>query len=91
MKAKDIYPMPRTHCGAKTRSGGACRQPAMKNGRCRLHGGKSLSGREHGRYRTGFHTKEMKTFRRGLREEAREIVRQFQEISELIEKFDRHG
>jgi len=30
-------------CGAKTRSNGhkPCRQPAMANGRCRLHGGKS--------------------------------------------------
>lgn len=29
------------HCGAKKRDGGMCRQPGMKNGRCRLHGGKS--------------------------------------------------
>lgn len=28
-------------CGAKTRSGGVCQSPAMPNGRCRLHGGKS--------------------------------------------------
>jgi hypothetical protein len=28
-------------CGACTRAGGLCRQPAMKNGRCRFHGGKS--------------------------------------------------
>ena len=29
-------------CGAKARTNGMrpCRQPAMKNGRCRLHGGK---------------------------------------------------
>jgi hypothetical protein len=26
-------------CGARTRAGGACRQPAMANGRCRMHGG----------------------------------------------------
>jgi hypothetical protein len=32
-------------CGAKTRAGCACRQPAMKNGRCRLHGGKSTGAR----------------------------------------------
>jgi hypothetical protein len=32
-------------CGARTRSGCACRQPAMKNGRCRLHGGKSTGPR----------------------------------------------
>lgn len=28
-------------CGAKTRAGHPCRQPGMRNGRCRLHGGKS--------------------------------------------------
>lgn len=28
-------------CGAKTRSGGPCRNAAMANGRCRMHGGKS--------------------------------------------------
>ena len=28
-------------CGAKNRRGLACQCPAMSNGRCRLHGGKS--------------------------------------------------
>ena len=28
-------------CGAKTRSGLPCKSPAMKNGRCRMHGGTS--------------------------------------------------
>jgi hypothetical protein len=33
-------------CGAKTHIGGcACRQPAMRNGRCRFHGGKSTGAR----------------------------------------------
>jgi hypothetical protein len=32
-------------CGARTRAGGCCRQPAMRNGRCRLHGGKSTGPR----------------------------------------------
>src|SRR6478672_16246 len=42
-------------CGAKTRSTGcACRNPAMANGRCRKHGGKSTGpvtapGRERSR------------------------------------------
>ena len=33
-------------CGARTRSrnGEPCQQPALANGRCRFHGGKSLSG-----------------------------------------------
>jgi hypothetical protein len=39
-------------CGAHARTTGQpCRSPAMKNGRCRMHGGKG-SGRKptHGRY-----------------------------------------
>jgi hypothetical protein len=28
-------------CGAKKRKGGECNSPAMPNGRCRLHGGKT--------------------------------------------------
>jgi hypothetical protein len=42
-RSGDYLTAPR--CGAKTRAGGACRQPAMKNGRCRLHGGKSTGAR----------------------------------------------
>ena len=32
-------------CGAQTRDNTECRGPAMKNGRCRLHGGKSTGPR----------------------------------------------
>ncbi|WP_405029860.1 HGGxSTG domain-containing protein [Methylobacterium sp. BE186] len=32
-------------CGAKRRDGGSCLQPAMPNGRCRMHGGKSTGPR----------------------------------------------
>jgi len=39
----DFLAAPR--CGACTRAGSACRQPAMANGRCRLHGGKSTGAR----------------------------------------------
>jgi hypothetical protein len=39
----DFLAAPR--CGAETRAGCACRQPAMANGRCRLHGGKSTGAR----------------------------------------------
>lgn len=73
------YPMPRVHCGAHTRTGGKCRQPAMKNGRCRLHGGKSLSGKDHGRYKHGGRTRaameERRLFAELLRE-ARGVVRE---------------
>src|SRR5262245_2616983 len=39
----DFLAAPR--CGACTRAGHPCRQPAMASGRCRLHGGKSTGPR----------------------------------------------
>ena len=46
-----------TRCGARTRGGGPCQSPAMQNGRCRMHGGKSpgapkgnRNAWKHGRY-----------------------------------------
>ena len=32
-------------CGAKTRAGTPCKKPALWNGRCRLHGGRSTGPR----------------------------------------------
>ncbi|HET6238330.1 MAG TPA: HGGxSTG domain-containing protein, partial [Acetobacteraceae bacterium] len=37
-----------SRCGAKTRACGACRAPAMANGRCRIHGGTSTGPRTAG-------------------------------------------
>ena len=41
--------MPMAHacarCGARTRAGTPCRSPAMRNGRCRMHGGLSTGPR----------------------------------------------
>lgn len=70
-KKGENYPIPRVFCGAKTRQGGQCKQPAMKNGRCRLHGGKSLSGTAHGRYVHGYYTKEAFAMRKKAREKLR--------------------
>lgn len=70
---KSNYPM-QGFCNAKTRSGKPCRnRPVDGRSRCRLHGGKSLQGKAHGRYKHGFYTKEMKQFRREMRENVREI------------------
>jgi len=70
------YPIPRVLCGAKTRSGSGvpCRQPAMPNGRCRLHGGKSLSGVNHGRFKHGFYTQAMVAERRDCKQ-VRSVIR----------------
>ena len=71
------YPIPRVFCGAKTRTGGRCKQPAMANGRCRLHGGKSLSGKQHGRYKHGRYT-------RAAIEEQRQLNRLLREVTALL-------
>ncbi len=63
-------------CGAKTRKGTSCRQPAMKNGRCRLHGGKSTGprtpeGLERARranWKHGLYSAEAKAERRLIRQ-----------------------
>jgi uncharacterized protein YjcR len=55
VKARDDNGKP--ICGAKTRSGGVCRNKPMENGRCRYHGGKTpgapignQNARKHGLY-----------------------------------------
>ena len=46
-----------SRCYAQTRRGEACKSPAMSNGRCRMHGGMSLAGRNSRRYKHGRYTK----------------------------------
>jgi hypothetical protein len=54
MKINDIIKAMKTTCGAKTRSGGLCKNaPIGDTGRCRMHGGKSLSGIAHPNYKHG--------------------------------------
>lgn len=54
-------------CGAKTRRGTACQTAAMSNGRCRMHGGSSPKGVEHGRFKHGHGTKQAKEERALIR------------------------
>jgi hypothetical protein len=76
----DFLAAPR--CGARARSGGSCRQPAMRNGRCRFHGGKSTGprtaeGRERIRraqLRHGGRTAEMIALRAAAAASARRIL-----------------
>ena len=68
-------------CGARTRIGGRCCAPAMRNGRCRMHGGLSLSGPAHCRYQHGQATREAIAMRRhvaALMREAREMLTDLQ-------------
>lgn len=57
-------------CGAKTRAGTPCKAPAMKNGRCQMHGGKSTGppkGNQNA-LKHGFYTKEAINKRRFIKE-----------------------
>jgi hypothetical protein len=70
-------------CGAKTRQGAPCRSPAMRNGRCRMHGGKSTGPRtkrglqrsQKARWRHGRFSRERKEWRARGRVEARQLSR----------------
>ncbi len=70
-------------CLAKTRRGTLCQSPAMTNGRCRLHGGKSPgapTGERNGNYRHGFYTKEAKSDRR----DTAELIRSGRELMDSL-------
>jgi len=53
----------------------------MANGRCRLHGGKSLSGKQHGRYKYGH-------FTRAAKEERKRLAAFLREISDTMNLFE---
>lgn len=68
-------------CGARTRQGSACRQPAMANGRCRLHGGKSTGPRtaeglercQRTRWKHGLRSNELNALKRAGRQTLRSV------------------
>ena len=77
-------------CGAKTRSKGKCCQPAMPNGRCRLHGGKSPgapTGRRNGNYRTGMWTQEWLAEKRQLAQWARDMREDLKDEQDWLTKW----
>ena len=80
-------------CGAKTRKGTPCLCPAMKNGRCRLHGGKSTGPRtpegierirkahlKHGKY-----SREAIVVKKAFNELLRELQGTIQEVNHKCE------
>jgi hypothetical protein len=69
-------------CRARTRTGGCCRQPAMKNGRCRMHGGLSTGPRtaeglarsRRARWKHGFDSAAIRALRRETMLTARRLA-----------------
>ena len=81
--------MPKVICGARARqrNGLPCRQPSMKNGRCRLHGGKSTGPKTaqgklnsaRSNYKNGLFTNEAIAERAALREILQQWKNNYQE------------
>ena len=75
----DFLAAPR--CAARTRCGGACRQPAMPNGRCRMHGGlgtgprtaAGLANSRRARWKHGARSAEIGALRREARLHLRRV------------------
>jgi len=65
-------------CGAKTRKGTPCKSPAMKNGRCRMHGGASTGAPKGNKnaFKHGRYSAEAVAERRAVRELVRASSRQ---------------
>ncbi|MCE3234978.1 MAG: hypothetical protein K0Q50_1158 [Vampirovibrio sp.] len=70
-------------CGAKSkRTGNPCKQPAMANGRCRLHGGKSTGPKttegfercRKARLINGFYSQQAKNEQRHFRQLLRDVT-----------------
>jgi hypothetical protein len=84
----DLRTLPR--CGAKTRSGGRCGQPAMKNGKCRFHGGLSTGPRTRqglarsrkARWKHGEYSAQAKEERRWIRSYIKECEPLLREMEE---------
>ena len=75
-----IHAAPR--CGAKTRRGTPCQSPAMPNGRCRMHGGKSPGapkGNQNALKHGNFTARALAD-----RREVRELIRGWRELNEMI-------
>jgi hypothetical protein len=77
-------------CGAKTRRGTACQAPAMHNGRCKFHGGKStgpktaagLAKMREAKTKHGFYSAEAKA----LRKYGRELLNRSKKFLALVDE-----
>lgn len=90
----DFMKAPR--CGAKTRKGTSCLAPAMKNGRCRLHGGKSTGPKttegiekiRQAQLKHGNYTKEALAERKKFNSLLRQLKNTLNEINDESEKIN---
>jgi len=88
-------------CGAKTKKGKKCTQPAMENGRCRLHGGKTPRGLDspqtkHGRYSKDLPTRLAGRFEQAMKDSEllklnRELALLDTRIGEVLDELNTEG
>src|SRR5699024_12142832 len=78
MSKKTKQPHARKRCGAKTRGGKPCKNGAMDNGRCRMHGGKSIGAPKENK-----NSVKHGLFAKYLPEETLEIMNEVNEIKPL--------
>src|SRR5699024_652399 len=76
-------PHTRKRCGAKTRSGKPCKNGAMANGRCRMHGGKAT-----GPPKENQNAKKHGFFSKYIPQETLEIMNGMGEVSPAELKWD---
>lgn len=83
-------------CGAKTKKNGKqCLSPAMKNGRCRLHGGKSTGPRtpeglaksRRSNWKTGLHSAESRLLWQYLRSHRKAVNNNNKKHNDLLDRF----
>lgn len=80
---------PHERCGAKTRSGGKCKRFAMPNGKCNLHGGKSLAGVASPTFKDGSRSAYMPKNLAAIYEQVKDEVADLQRNMALNEAFIR--
>ena len=79
-----------SRCGARTRKKTTCQAPAMKNGRCRMHGGSSTGPRtpeglersQHANWKHGAYSRDERDRRRRTRQLLRDCRALFAQLDE---------
>ena len=73
-------------CGARARtnSHNPCRQPAMANGRCRLHGGLTPKNNPGAKTEEGKCRQKMASWKHGMR--SKEAIAENKEVRDMIKK-----
>src|SRR5690554_6144621 len=66
-------------CGAKTRSGEPCKNYAMANGRCRMHGGKSTGPKDKTKLKENKNAEKHGFFSKYLPEETLNIIQEIKD------------